>query len=342
MNHTKFRAVLKKYMSGEATAEERALIDSWYRKMGKDLPASLDDVDDSKTEETYWAAIAPHLRSAKDGTKKRWLTHWEPIGIAASIAITLCALLFFFVDFGRQEDHQAGKSTRDSQDVHIMNDGATAQLVTLPDRSTVSLQPRSELTFHDGMTEEERVVFLDGEAFFEIERDASRPFVVYTKNLATKVLGTSFNVKAFQGEKNVTVEVKTGKVSVYAYRDEQADLSKTDAVILTPNQKVVYDKEENRLSRMIVAKPQAIVAPEELKRMRFEAAPVNEIFQAIEKVYGVDLVYDEDSIASCTLTTSISDGDLFNRMDIICYAIGAHYEVRGDKVFIRNASCNSQ
>jgi len=204
------------------------------------------------------------------------------------------------------------------------------------------LQPRSELTFHDGMTEEERVVFLDGEAFFEIERDASRPFVVYTKNLATKVLGTSFNVKAFQGEKNVTVEVKTGKVSVYAYRDEQADLSKTDAVILTPNQKVVYDKEENRLSRMIVAKPQAIVAPEELKRMRFEAAPVNEIFQAIEKVYGVDLVYDEDSIASCTLTTSISDGDLFNRMDIICYAIGAHYEVRGDKVFIRNASCNSQ
>lgn len=342
MNHTKFRAVLKKYLSGEATAEERALIDSWYRNMGKDLPSKLDQADDSITEHRYWSAIAPHLRGGGKAVNRRRMESWRSIGIAASIAIALTAFLFVIQDGGPTARLVAGRPNANPDEIHITNGDAAPKLITLPDRSTVTLQPNSHLTFQDGMTNEERVVYLDGEAFFEIERDVSRPFVVYTKNVATKVLGTSFTVKAFQQDKSVTVEVKTGKVSVYAYQEEQVNLAKTDAVILTPNQKIVYDKEENTLSRMIVATPQAILPPDELKRMRFEAAPVREIFQAIEKVYGVDLVYDEDSIASCTLTTSISDGDLFNRMDIICFAIGAHYEVDGDKILIKNASCNSQ
>jgi transmembrane sensor len=342
MNHTKFRAILKKYMRGEATSEERTLIDSWYRNMGKDFPSNIDEVDDSITEERYWSAIEPHIRYGNNTTKRQWMHRWQSIGIAASVVIALTALLYTLQGGRAGGDQIRGQPISDAKEIQITNNGVAVKVITLPDRSRVALQPQSKLTFDDGLTERERVVFLDGEAFFEIERDVTRPFVVYTKNVATKVLGTSFTVKAFQRDKNVIVEVKTGKVSVYAYQEEKANLAKTDAVILTPNQKIVYDKEENTLSRMIVAAPQAILPPEELKRMRFEAAPVREIFQAIEKVYGVDLVYDEDSIASCTLTTSISDGDLFNRMDIICYAIGAHYEVDGDKVLIKNASCNSQ
>ena len=57
---------------------------------------------------------------------------------------------------------------------------------------------------------------MKGKAFFDIARDTSQPFVVYANETITKVLGTSFTIKAFEGEKDVEVSVKTGKVAVYA------------------------------------------------------------------------------------------------------------------------------
>jgi hypothetical protein len=93
---------------------------------------------------------------------------------------------------------------------------------------------------------------------------------------------------------------------------------------------------------MIVDVPQVIVPAEEFKRMRFEGAPVKEIFNAIEKVYGVDIIYDEPKFLGCTLTTTISDGDIYNRLDIICKVIGASYEVKEDRILISGAGCNNQ
>ena len=146
-------------------------------------------------------------------------------------------------------------------------------------------------------------------------------------------------MEAFAENKKVIVSVKTGKVSVYetAVEDEGDEISE---VILTPNQQVVFDEVERKMSRMIVESPQAIVPEEELQRMRFVEAPVTEIFAAVEKVYGVDLVFDEKGLSSCYLTSVISDGDLYSRLDIICDAIGASYEVRGDHIVIAGSECN--
>ena len=66
-----------------------------------------------------------------------------------------------------------------------------------------------------------------------------------------------------------------------------------------------------------------------------------EIFEAIEKVYGLDIVFDEAKFSSCTLTTSISDGGLFNRLDIICGAINATYSVKENQIVIEGTGCGN-
>lgn len=75
--------------------------------------------------------------------------------------------------------------------------------------------------------------------------------------------------------------------------------------------------------------------------MRFEDASPKAIFEAIEKVYGVQIVFDDSKFSSCRITTSISDGNLFNRLHIICEVMNATYRLEGDKIVIEGAGCQS-
>jgi transmembrane sensor len=339
MDQKHFRGILKKYLQGEATPEEEKMIDSWYTDMGKDSHSFIDSPEESELENKYWSAITDHIRHSKEAAKNRTLIPWKSLGIAASVLVAMFSYLYMTFYMSGNENPMALQDQNKLKWDQISNSGKSQQIVILPDESKVILEPNSQLKFSSAFDESERAVYLKGEAFFEVTRSVTRPFLVHTSNLTTKVLGTSFTIKAFEEEKNVIVAVKTGKVSVYTNKKEN---TKTDEIILTPNQKIVFDKAENKVSRMIVESPQAILPAAEVRKMRFEAAPVSEIFHAIEKVYGVELVFDEDKFSGCTLTSVISDGDLYNRLDIICKAIGATYILEENKILISGAGCNYQ
>jgi hypothetical protein len=75
--------------------------------------------------------------------------------------------------------------------------------------------------------------------------------------------------------------------------------------------------------------------------MRFEEAPVAEIFKALEKAYGVNIEFDELIFSSCELTTVVADEGLYSRLDIICDAIGTSYTLHEDRIVISGTGCNS-
>lgn len=338
MDRKHFRGILKKYLQGRAAAEEKKMIDSWYADMDKRSDSLLDKEEESELERKYWSFIHSHI--AKN--KRQTIIPWISIGIAASLLIAVFGYLYVTIDKKGRENTLALREEASVKWREISNTAEISRHITLPDESEVTLEPQSRLKFSLAFNETERVVYLEGEAFFEVSRNVKRPFLVHTNKLTTKVLGTSFSVKAFQREKDVIVEVKTGKVSVYTNDEAEKREKINGEVILTPNQKIVYDKAEKKLSRMIVESPQAIIPAEEVKKMRFEGAPVKEIFEAIEKVYGVDIEYDEAKFSPCTLTTAISDGDIYNRLGIICNAIGARYELVENHIVISGEGCNNQ
>ena len=86
----------------------------------------------------------------------------------------------------------------------------------------------------------------------------------------------------------------------------------------------------------------AILPEEEIRRMRFEEAPVTEIFKALEKVYGVEIDFDEALFSTCRLTTVISKDDLYGRLDIICNVIGTSYTLHEDRIVISGAGCKAK
>lgn len=240
--------------------------------------------------------------------------------------------------------------------VNYENNSGLIKEISLHDGSTVVLEPFSNLKFPAEFTEHQRVVFLKGEAFFDIKRDTLKPFLVYANETITKVLGTSFRVAAFEGEKNVEVEVVTGKVAVYANVSSDKDSKKEAIEIRTdkveyipkpnkkleilPNQKVVFDSKNANMSREVASLPILLTKIEDLPQFKFVNEPISMFFTALEKAYGIDLQYDSNMLEDCKITTELEDEPLFEKLNIICHALDLTYKQDDGKIQIEGTGCN--
>jgi hypothetical protein len=335
MEQKDFIAILRKYRQGVATPEEKKLIDDWYSLMGDTVDQDI--ADDSELSQLYRSKIYPHVRkSGNSGV--RTLLSWST-GIAASILVAVVSYMLI-TDYRDLRTLPSEKATSVPPSSVITNTTQETLIIKLPDNSKVSLEPKSSMKLL--FSGDRRAVYLNGEAFFEVTHNPRLPFFVHANEVTTKVLGTSFIVKAMEDEPRVTVVVKTGKVSVYTNEERKPTSSTPREIILTPNQQIVFDKTVKGISKQIVKNPQVIVPKEELKQMRFEEAPVSEIFVALEKAYGVDIEFDEAMFSSCELTTVISDDGLYNRLEIICDAIGTTYKLEEERIVISGAGCSER
>jgi ferric-dicitrate binding protein FerR (iron transport regulator) len=345
MKSQEFRQLLDRYMRGECTPEESAFIEEWYRNM-EEAGSTIRPESVASTEEALWRKISPERVVKRDN-----LRLIPVVRIAAVLAIMLSAGWFVMENLGRNQQLQVptAQSVHEPSSTRIVANTTSQPIsVSLKDGSRIVLQPNSEVSFDEellgrpaGEEGTKREVFLTGEAFFDVRRDEKRPFLVYSKELVTKVLGTSFNIKAYDGDKEITVAVKTGKVSVYHTPEGQEQTAEeNEAVILRPNQQAVYDKTNESVIKQLVEKPEIVVQDSKLFRMSFEEHPVSGIFGVLEEHYGVDIVYDEETLKRCTLTTAMSDEGLYQRIEVICKAIKAKYTVAEGMIFIESPGCN--
>jgi len=218
-------------------------------------------------------------------------------------------------------------------------------LVKLEDRSQITLTPGSRIRYPEKFINNKREVFLNGEAFFEISKDPERPFLVYSNGLVTKVLGTSFTIKAYDSAREVMVEVKTGRVSVFAQSDpdlnEKLSRRELEGMILSPNQKIIYERDGIRMVKTLVEKPQIILPKSQIPQFEFEDTPANEAFESIAKSYGIDILYDEELLSGCPLTATLDNQSLHEKLSIICKAVEASYEILDGQIIIHSKGCRN-
>lgn len=224
----------------------------------------------------------------------------------------------------------------------IEKENLTAQKmpVQLPDGSTALLQPNSSISFPATFENtNNREVYLKGQAFFEVVKNANHPFLVHAKDVVVKVLGTSFTVQAFLKSADIKVVVKTGKVMVFPKEGESTE----NTITLLPNQQVVVNSESHHVnqSNVELAEVKAITS-NATPSLEFSDTPISNIFQTLEKAYGVTIYFDEKLLADCSLTTSLADEPLFEKLKLICEAIGpnSHFEVVNEKIIIQSRGCN--
>ncbi len=331
MSENQIGALLRKYLEGRATSSEKKLIDEWYDSLHESAERSNLSEDERKAlRKYYWESLKSGM--AVDRGKTRRMA--PAVLLAAASVSILVSISFFFFRQGQEVKFTGGDISYEAK--HAINDTDSAMAVTLSDNSQVVLSPGTELEYPVQFSGSTRKVRLSGEALFDIERDETKPFYVYARDVVTKVLGTSFQIKAYPGDEQVRVSVLSGKVSVYRETESEDD---SMPVVLTPNQEAVYSPEDQKVARTIVSDPKIIISDEEVMKIHFEGAPVSEIFKALERMYGITIVFDESKFSDCTVTTSINGKDLYERIDVICEITGASYTTQDTTIVIHGTGC---
>lgn len=288
--------------------------------------------------ETLWKKIDEHVQPQIKREKKSGFPY---TGIAAALLLLACALYGVFYSTRSYESTVVSVEGNSRELVEEVNSTASVLKVHLQDGSVVYLAPDSRISYpRDFLGLDTRQVTLTGEAFFEVAKNMQKPFQVKAGEITTKVIGTSFRIKAWKNDKKITVSVAEGKVSVFSNAESQKKttaLHEVNGVVLTPNQMVVYESEDASFTRSLVEKPEKINPFD--NKLHFDNTPASEVFRSLEKVYGVTIDYNDELLQDCFLTVSFGDEPLFEKMDVVCRTIGANYQLIDGTILVSGNGC---
>ncbi|MDN5212652.1 FecR domain-containing protein [Fulvivirgaceae bacterium BMA12] len=208
--------------------------------------------------------------------------------------------------------------------------------ITLMDGSTVLLNSGSRLIYPKlfGNTRE---VTLEGEAFFMVSRNEQKPFIIKSGELTTTVLGTSFNIKAFQNE-NIEVTVATGKVKVSHDNEEAArQVGQSAELVLTPNQQAIYNIADSRLNKEQINAERHLAWREGV--LKFDNLRFEEAVKMLERWYGVSITLENRQIGDCIIIGEFQNQSLHKVLRAVELALGIDYEFGSDGVVINGEGC---
>ncbi len=348
MDQAFLHQLLSRYVAGKCTEEECRLVEHWYELVGEPLDINLTDEQWRELEARIWQRLQPTPAPVTRAGIARPL--WRRLA-AAGAAVAAMAVLILGVNRYRHSQHVLPgdiplvAENEQAEWIQHVNHDAEVKIIYLPDSSQVILEPRSTLAVSRSFNLSNREVRLVGEAVFDVERDPALPFIVYSGNMAAKVLGTRFRVKAVQPGQPVEVDVQSGKVTVYnSAPKSKAGNPAGNGLILTQNQKATYFPDTDQFVAGLTDLPEPIEVPAEEKTREaifiFEETPVNEVARLLKEVYGTEIELEQETLGSCPFTGNLSQQSLFDKLDLLCGAINGTYEVRGTKILITGKGCN--
>lgn len=233
--------LIAKKFNGELSSAEEKKLTIW-------LKSDTTNQQRLKEAEHIWKVSGSLISDFEPNTEKAWQTIKEQIEnserikplpvhrriwlkvAAAFVAILIIGFLVKYIVNDVKED--GAKSVL----VEVITTDSI-KVFYLSDKTRISLNKNSHFTYPENFNDSLRIVTLIGEAFFEVTPNHEKPFIVKAGQTQTRVLGTSFNIKAYEEEEAVQVAVVTGKVRV-----EIEDNEKVHPMMLEAGDEVVYDK----------------------------------------------------------------------------------------------------
>lgn len=203
--------------------------------------------------------------------------------------------------------------------------------VVLPDKSTVKLNSGSRLVYPSYFAKDSRELYFEGEAFFEVTRDKSRPFRIKSTHIRTSVLGTSFILKSFP-EKNISqVAVLTGKVGVQPIEENNSHKNEKTIIVL-PNEMVKYDAEKRELNKNRYDYLEEIAWKDGI--LYFKNADLQEITQKLERWFGVDVVVKNKDRIKISYNGTFQNSSLEQVLDGMKMSSNFTYKIEDNKILI--------
>ncbi len=289
------------HLSGNATPDQEQALNAWletdpenqsfFHDMQSLWEASATEplpraVDSGKA----WAEVEARLdrldqnhQAGGGSTKVSWLRRaW----IAASILLVV----------GMGGWWYSNSEWNTPEPVVMQTQSSELREIQLPDGSKVWLNQYSSLEYDDRF--QPRTVVLEGEAYFEVESDLNQPFTVRTGAVSTRVLGTSFNVRAYPEEQEVRVDVTSGQVEVALEATQKEQLSKGEAATVVL-ESLSLKKEAMASANATAWRDQTLV---------FQNVPLSEAVEDLERLYRVKIELGSAEIGNCRIKMDRMEG----------------------------------
>lgn len=299
--------------------------------------ANQRDVTTQHELDQDWEGIQQRIRQPATPTIIRplWQRQWAWTAAAAAVLLVLGVNLWpRLTDPSRPTDQPVAQG---STLFNVVN--RTKQVVArrMPDGSTVWMTPGARLTYPRQFAANHRTVQFTGEGFFEVTKDASRPFTIHSGQLKTQVLGTSFNVRADAGSDSYAVSVVTGKVRVSAPMKNGT----LKTVLLQPQQRAVFELNNQQLATTTMPvnpTKQEVWQPASLS---FEDATLSEVAKRLERTFNTTVTLANPALANCRLTVDFNQQRLAEILEQINKLLNTHYSLEGNRVVLTGEGCES-
>lgn len=312
--------LLAKDVSGELTPEEHLALqkelasnpdlENQLRKLWGDARYAQ-EVQSINTNDAWDSVMA---QIANNRASKKHTFQWKYLA-AASVAIVLAITLVFSLISDKKSFTKVASTNAVEQ-------------VILPDGTVVDLNVGSQLEFPKSFDGETRLVKLQGEAFFDVVRNEEKPFVIETDQLDVRVLGTSFNVKAYKDDVMSEVTVSSGMVRVDAKQGDQK-------IILEAGDAADFNASAKILEKRSVASTN--YKSWKTLEIEFDDTPLNEIIDVIEQTYHVNIQVDASVLTSeKVLKATFSKYSLEHVLESVCSSFNLTYKVEGGVYIIEN------
>ncbi len=330
--------LIKKLIENKLTSDE---LDDFLERFGDEdaeedytgyLKVFFDDIIEEAVSNQIDSKI---LQEASEITKEKqpvirklWSRPWiNAYRWAAAIALLLSSYYFFRF---MSEEPILQKQVIAEVPVFIEKEASPGSKLrlNLNDGSFIHLNSASKLTIPNKFNIWERHIDLVGEAYFRVARDESRPFIIATKNLIVEVLGTSFNVRAYEDEEDISVTVETGKVLV--------KLSNNDiqsSVLLVKGQKVVFNHITGKIRECEIDPYNDICWTKGI--LKFNKTRLAEVERVLERWYNVNIEVTDSAIYSNKLNGEHHNKSLKSVLESLKFALKIDYEMKGNHVQLK-------
>jgi ferric-dicitrate binding protein FerR (iron transport regulator) len=318
MKDDQYILLIQKQLTGDITPHEQSLLDGWL--------ASADNQRVAKRIQKAWTLsegfsqdVDLDLEADFQKIENKLGGHWQqeakirtliPRRVLLRVAAVILLLIigrFAWENFVATDVVYALATTTDQP---------SDAPIELLDGSKVWLNAETKLTYFTTPVKNERRVKMEGEAFFEVAKDASKPFVVETPSGEVTVLGTSFNVSE-KTVGHVAVAVATGKV-------ELSPKGSDSAIILLPNEKGIYNADNSELIREDSKNLNELAW--RTKKLVFDNTTLSSAISTIQDFYHVSIQIENKDLENCPLTATFDNKPIGTVLETLTTLLGAESE----------------
>ncbi len=310
--------LLKRYGAGQCSDAEKKMIEQWYaEELGMRKKDAIDVENIEALQEGSWKSIQPDIRKKINEGKRsyRRLKLWM---VAATVLLVLGNIWFW-------TNRREATAIPALQYVLLQTAKGEVKEMQLPDGTIVWLNAGTVIRYSDQFDKQSRELILDGgEAYFNVAHKKDKPFMVTAGKTRTTVLGTVFNIRAYDYMDQVQISVEKGKVGVSIE-------GKDTAVKILPNEQLSVDKAEGRIHKSDIRS--ADFTSWRLGILQFNDEALSTITKMIEYKYEIKSRFENKNIGKLRFTAGFKTTDtLEDILDDLCIAGNLQYKLQDNEI----------